>query len=69
MFAGVRKASAGKAIRTRVLSDDEVRAIWLASKPEGRWGLWIKLAILTGGRNMEVRGVSWPELEQVPAFE
>ena len=51
VFAGVRKASAGKAIRTRVLSDDEIAVIWRASEPEGRWGLWIKLLILTGCRN------------------
>ncbi len=63
VFAGVRKASAHKSIRTRVLSDDEVRAIWLAGEPEGRWGLWIKLLILTGGRNMEVRGARWSEFD------
>ena len=63
VFAGVRKASAFKSIRTRVLSDDEVRAIWRASEPEGRWGLWIRLLILTGARNMEVRGARWSELE------
>ena len=63
VFAGVRKANVGKAIRTRVLSDDEVAAIWRASEPEGRWGLWIKLLILTGGRNLEVRGARWSEFD------
>ena len=63
VFAGVRKASVGKSIRTRVLSDDELAAIWRASEPEGRWGLWIKLLILTGGRNMEVRGARWSEFD------
>ncbi len=63
VFAGVRKASAGKVIRTRVLSDDEVTAIWRASEPEGRWGLWIKLLILTGCRNLEMRGASWSEFD------
>ena len=63
VFAGVRKASAGRAIRTRVLSDDEVAAIWRASEPEGRWGLWVKLLILTGARNMEGRGARWSELD------
>jgi integrase len=63
VFAGVRKACAGKAIRTRVLSDPEVRAIWTASKHEGRWGIWIKLLILSGARNMEVRGAKWSEFD------
>ncbi len=63
VFAAIRKASSGKSIRTRVLSGEEVKAIWLACEPEGRWGLWIKLLILTGGRNMEVRGARWSELD------
>lgn len=63
VFAGVRKACVGKSIRTRVLSDAEVRAIWNASDFEGRWGLWIKLLILTGARNMELRGSSWSEFD------
>jgi integrase len=63
VFAGLRKATFGKSIRTRVLSDDELREIWLASEEEGRWGLWIKLLILTGGRNMEVRGARWSEFD------
>lgn len=63
VFAGIRKASTGKAIRTRVLSDDELKAIWNASGSEGRWGLWVKLLVLTGGRNMEVRGASWSEFD------
>jgi integrase len=63
VFAGVRKANMGKSIRTRVLSDEEVAAIWWASEPEGRWGLWIKLLILTGARNMEGRGARWSEFD------
>lgn len=63
VFAGIRKANASKVIRTRVLLDEEVRAIWHACEPEGRWGLWIRLLILTGGRNMEVRAAKWSEFD------
>ena len=63
VFAAIRRACAGKSIRTRVLNDDEVMAIWSACESEGRWGLWIKLLILTGGRNMEVRGARWSEFD------
>lgn len=62
-FARIRKASIGKSIRTRVLNDIELREIWLASTPEGRWGHWIKLLILTGARNAEVRNASWMEFD------
>lgn len=63
VFARIRKAMVKKTIRTRVLSDEEVRSIWEASKPEGDWSCWIKLLILTGGRNMEVRGARWSEFD------
>ena len=63
VFAGIRKANASKVIRTRVLLDGEVKAIWHACEPEGRWGLWIRLLILTGGRNMEVRAARWSEFD------
>lgn len=63
VFAGVRKACTTKSIRTRVLSDDELKAIWIACEPEGRWACWVRLLILTGCRNMEVRGARWSEFD------
>lgn len=63
VFARIRKTKNAKTIRTRVLTDDEVRAIWEASEVEGRWSCWIKLLILTGGRNMEVRNARWSEFD------
>jgi integrase len=62
-FAGLRKAEMKKVIRTRVLTDQELREIWIASDPEGRWGLWFKLMILTGTRNMEARAARWSEFD------
>jgi len=61
VFARIRKIRNAKVIRKRVLSDKEVGAIWRASEAEGHWSCWIKLLILTGGRNMEVRGARWSE--------
>ena len=63
VFARIRKTKNVNSIRTRVLSDEEIRAIWQASEIEGRWACWIKLLILTGSRNMEVRGASWSEFD------
>lgn len=62
-FAGLRKAEMKKVIRTRVLSDRELKEIWTASEPEGRWGMWFKLLILTGTRNMEARAARWSEFD------
>lgn len=63
VFAGIRKAQIGQTIRTRVLSDEELREIWIQSEDEGRWSHWIKLLILTGCRNAEVRDASWSEFD------
>lgn len=65
VFARIRKACVKKTVRTRVLSDEEVRAIWWAAEPEGNWADWIRLLILTGCRNMEVRGARWSEFDLV----
>lgn len=62
-FAGLRKANIGKTIRTRILSDQELRLIWFASEPEGHLSVWIKLLILTGARNAEVRKATWSEFD------
>lgn len=49
--------------RDRVLSDDELRAVWLAAKAEGtRFGRIVQLLILTGQRRAEVGGMRWAEL-------
>ncbi|MET0370702.1 MAG: tyrosine-type recombinase/integrase [Sphingobium sp.] len=63
VFARIRKIRNAKVIRKRVLSDNEVAAIWRTSEAEGHWSYWIKLLILTGGRNMEVRGARWSEFD------
>jgi integrase len=53
--------------RTRVLSDDELRAIWLAAGDErvGGYGQAIRLLVLTGGRRAEVSGLKRSEIEVV----
>ncbi|KHK93555.1 tyrosine-type recombinase/integrase [Novosphingobium malaysiense] len=63
VFARIRKTKNSKSIRTRVLTDEEIRAVWIGSEPEGHWACWIKLLILTGCRNMEVRGARWSEID------
>lgn len=64
-FAGLRKAQPGRVVRDRVLSDEELVGIWRAAEPEGSWGSWIKLLILTGARNAEARCAFWSEFDLV----
>jgi integrase len=50
--------------RTRVLSDDELRAVWLACEDEGPSGQALRLLILTGTRRSEAGELPWPEIDK-----
>ncbi|MDB5508808.1 MAG: site-specific integrase, partial [Hyphomicrobiales bacterium] len=53
-----------KALRTRVLSDDELRALWSAAESMGYpFGPLIKMLLLTGQRRSEVGECTWPEID------
>jgi integrase len=61
--AGV-KAPNKEASRDRVLTDDELKAVWRATEKEGYpLGSIIQLLILTGQRRGEVGGMMWSELD------
>jgi integrase len=49
--------------RDRVLSDDEIRAIWAASELVSPFGAIVRLALLTGQRRDEIAGMEWAELD------
>jgi integrase len=48
--------------RTRVLSDDELRRIWLACEND-EYGRIVKLLMLTAQRREEIGGLRWSELD------
>jgi integrase len=55
-----RKANGG---RDRILSDDELRKVWLAAeKDTGVFGAQIQLLLLTAARRNEVAGLTWDEV-------
>lgn len=54
--------------RDRVLSDDEIKAIWQASEGlEGPFAPFFRLLIVTGQRRAEVAGMRWAELGRASA--
>jgi hypothetical protein len=62
--AGVKPPTLEKS-RDRVLSDSELRDIWLAAdKLGGSYGALVKLLILTGQRRNEVGAMRWSEIDQ-----
>lgn len=58
-FAGVSLGAV--ASRDRVLSDDELRAIWRATGGPGAYDGIVRLLILTGQRREEVAAMTWDE--------
>ena len=62
-FAGLPPVAGGAPTRDRVLTNEEVGAIWrAASAMSAPFGPVIKLLILTLGRREEVAGLRWSEL-------
>jgi integrase len=49
--------------RDRVLADDEIRAIWNATKGIGSFDAIVRALLLTGQRREEVSGLRWGELD------
>lgn len=68
-FIGVEKVTDEKGrSRERVLSDDEIRFVWLASDSLGfPFGPMVKLLLLTGARRDEVAHLSWDEIDMAKA--
>ena len=48
--------------RERVLTDDELRAVWQATAGPGSFNLIVRMLALTGQRRDEVAGMAWSEL-------
>ena len=49
--------------REQVLSDEEIRVLWLACDGVPLWGPFTKILLLTGQRRGEVGGMTWDELD------
>src|SRR5262249_38147411 len=57
----VERRAAGSG-RTRVLSDDELRALWPVLGESGTFGAFVKALLLTGQRRNEVAGMTRTEI-------
>jgi integrase len=49
--------------RERILSDDELRAVWAAAEQAGHFGALIKFLLLTGARRGEAAAMRWSEID------
>jgi hypothetical protein len=63
LVKGMRRVSAHAQARSRILTDDELRAIWRASETCGTFGAFIQLSLLTGQRRTCLANMRWSDLE------
>jgi integrase len=61
-FAGL-KAPAEEKSRDRILTDQELRAVWQAAGQMGTYGVLVRLLVLTGQRRGEIAGLTWSEID------
>jgi integrase len=60
---GMARTKPSERARDRVLSDDELRAVWHAAEAQGgQWGALLRFLLLTATRRNESRGLSRAEL-------
>jgi integrase len=51
-------------VRTRTLTDAELRALWLACEDDGPFGMALRMLVLTGARLNEVSHMEWGEIDE-----
>jgi integrase len=61
-FVGL-KAPAEEKSRDRILTDQELRAVWQAASQPDVYGVLVRLLILTGQRRGEIAGLMWSEID------
>jgi integrase len=59
---GMRRQSPHAQARARILSDDEIRAIWKAAEGAGAYGGIVQLALLTAQRRTKVTTMKWADM-------
>jgi integrase len=57
---GMRRTSPKERARSRILSDDELRAVW--NECHGTFGAFVKLALLTAQRREKVCAMRWEDI-------
>jgi integrase len=59
---GMRRSNPKDRARTRILSDDELRAVWKAAEVNGVFGAFVRLSLLTGQRREKLASMKWSDL-------
>jgi integrase len=59
---GMRRSNPKERARKRILSDDEIRAVWKQAEANGTFGGFVRLLLLTGQRRDKVVKLRWDDL-------
>jgi integrase len=59
---GMRRSNPKERARDRILSDEELRAVWKQAEANGAFGTFIRLSLLTGQRLSKVAGMRWDDV-------
>jgi integrase len=59
---GMRRSSPKERARKRVLSDDEIRAVWQAASENGTFGAFMRVLLLTAQRREKVAAMRWQDV-------
>jgi integrase len=60
---GMARTSSKERARARVLTDDELRAVWKTAEAiSGPFGVFIRFLLLTGSRRSEAADLTWDEI-------
>jgi integrase len=61
---GMARTSGKERARARILTDDEIRAVWKAAgATAGPFGAFVRFLLLTGARRREASDVTWDEIQ------
>ena len=64
LFVGMKRQSAKKQRRARILDDHEIRRVWAAAAQSGVHGAMIKTLLLTAQRLDKVQTMQWTDIDK-----
>jgi integrase len=59
---GMRRSNTKERARTRILTDDEIRAVWKQAAANGTFGAMVRLLLLTAQRREKVAAMRWQDI-------
>ena len=59
---GMRRTNPKERARSRILTDDEIRAVWKAAEANGAFGALVRLLLLTAQRRDKVVSMRWHDI-------